>query len=152
MLKELEKREFQRLEFPIDVTVDIVTGEQSPRSLPLQNVKSRNISTTGICLETNTLEVDGINLLTGPPHARENRLLITIEIIPQEPLFCAIGEVRWYDIVHDSAPFMYQIGVEFVEIKKNGKNQLLRFLKIHKKNDGFFHKFSLLGKLLRYRR
>jgi hypothetical protein len=144
MLNELEKRKFRRLEIPIDVTAEIQSCKQTPRPLLLHNVKSCNISKTGICLETDTMEVDGVNLLTGPPYARENSLLMSIELVPEEPLFNAVGEVRWYDIMRDSTPFRYQIGVEFVDIKQNGKNQLSRFLKIHKENDGFCHRLLLL--------
>ena len=93
---DIEKRKFQRLEFPLDVAADILTATQPTGRLPLVNVKSRNISKAGICLETETLEVRGINLLTGPPYAREHRLLISIDLIAGEPPFSAIGEVRWY--------------------------------------------------------
>jgi hypothetical protein len=140
MVNELEKRKFQRLQFPIEVTAEIVTVEEKPRGLPPLHIQSRNISKAGICLETMALEVDGINLLSGSPFARENRLCLKIKLIPDEPPFTAIGEVRWYDVVRDAPEFMYQIGIEFLDIKDNGKDQLMRFLKSHKTNNGFFHK------------
>jgi hypothetical protein len=140
MVNGLEKRQFQRLQFPIEVTVEIVTTSEKPRGLPILHIQSRNISKTGICLETIALEVDGVNLLSGSPWARENRLHLKIDLIPDEPLFTAIGEVRWYDVVHGASEFMYQMGIEFIEIKGRGKDQLHRFLKNHKTSDGFFQK------------
>jgi len=77
-------------------------------------------------------------LLSGLPFAREHRIYITMELIPNEQLFEAIGEVRWYDIPRDE--YIYQVGVAFIDIKDNGKEQLLRFLKTHKSNRGYFHK------------
>ncbi len=103
-------------------------------------MQSRNISKAGICLETKALEIDGVNLLSGAPCARENRLHLKIDLIPEEPPFTAIGEVRWYDVVRDATECMYQIGIEFIDIKDNGKKQLARFLKSHKTGDGFFRK------------
>jgi hypothetical protein len=129
MVDGLEKRKLQRLEFPLEVTVEIVSVQVLPRGLPTLHLKSRNISIGGICLETKSIEIDGVNLLSGPPFARENRLQMSIELIPKEPPFKAIGEVLWYDISRDIPEFIYRVGVTFIEIKNNGKDQLSRFLK-----------------------
>jgi len=141
MATGLEKREFQRLHVPIEVIAEIVTFSEKSKGLPPLRMQSRNISKAGICLETKTLEVDGVNLLSGAPCARENRLHLKIDLIPEKPPFTAIGEVRWYDVVHDDATeCMYQIGIEFINIKDNGKTQLAKFLKSHKTGGGFFHR------------
>ena len=63
---------------------------------------------------------------------------MNIELIPNEQLFEAIGEIRWYDISRDE--YIYLVGVAFIDIKNNGKEQLLRFLKTLKSNKGYFHK------------
>lgn len=140
MTNGLEKRRFHRLEFPIEVTAEIVTVDEVPKGLPPLHIESRNISRTGICLETRSLEIEGVHLLSGAPCARENRLHMTMELIPGEPLFTAIGEVRWYDVARDKTECLYQIGIEFLDIKAKGKDQLHRFLKNHKNNEGFFQK------------
>jgi hypothetical protein len=140
MFDELEKRKFQRLEFPLEVTVEIVSAQEVPKGLPRLHIKSRNISKNGICLETRSIEVDGVNLLSGLPFARENRLHLSIELIPEEPLLMATGEVRWYDIARDIPEFICQLGVAFMEIKDDGKDQLARFLKKHQNNKGYFQK------------
>ncbi len=140
MTNGLDKRRFHRLEFPIEVTAEIVALDEAPRGLPPLHSESRNISKAGICLETKTLEIDGINLLSGAPCARENRLHMTINLIPEEPPFTAIGEVRWYDVARDATECLYQIGIEFLEIKAQGKDQLHRFLKSHKNNGGLLSK------------
>lgn len=140
MANGLEKRAFQRLHAPIEVTAEIVTISEKSIGLPPLHMQSRNISKTGICLETKALEIDGVSLLSGAPCARENRLRLKIELIPEEPRFTAVGEVRWYDVIPDATERKYQIGVEFIDIKDNGKKQLAKFLKSHRTGDGFFRK------------
>ena len=134
----LEKRKIQRLECPLEGTIKIVPVKEAPNNLPTLHIKSRNISENGICLEIKPIEVEGINLPSGLPFAREHRIYMNIELIPNEQLFEAIGEIRWYDISRDE--YIYQVGVAFIDIKNNGKEQLLRFLKTLKSNKGYFHK------------
>ena len=138
MNDELEKRKFQRLECPLEGTIKIVPIKEVPNNLPPLHIKSRNISENGICLEIKPIEVEGINLPSGLPFAREHRIYMNIELIPNEQLFEAIGEIRWYDILRDE--YIYQVGVAFIDIKNNGKEQLLRFLKTLKSKRGYFHK------------
>ena len=138
MNDELDKRKFQRLECPLEGTIKIVPVKEVPNNLPPLHIKSRNISENGICLEIKPIEVEGINLPSGLPFAREHRIYMNIELIPNEQLFEAIGEIRWYDISRDE--YIYQVGVAFIGIKNNGKEQLLRFLKTLKSNKGYFHK------------
>lgn len=140
MTNGLEKRRFHRLEFPIEVTAEVITTGAAPRGLPPLQIESRNISKTGICLETRSLEIEGVHLLSGAPCARENRLHLTIKLIPDEPPFTAIGEVRWYDVARNATDCFYQIGIEFMEIRERGKDQLHRFLKSHKSDRGLFRK------------
>ncbi len=137
----VEKRKFHRLEIPLEVRVIILTGEELLKGVSPLKMKSCNLSPEGICLETRNIEMDGVNLLSGPPGARENHLRLEIELIAGENPFTAVGEVCWYDISREAPEFMYQVGIEFIEIEGKGKEQLLRFLKTHKKNNkGFFQK------------
>src|SRR4030067_1043125 len=110
MTNGLERRKLQRLDYSLEVAVEIVTNDEVPRVLPPLHLKSRNISKAGICVETKVLEIHGINFLAGSPYARENRLHMEIKLVPEEPPFHAIGEVRWYDSARDPAEFTYQLG------------------------------------------
>ena len=135
-----EKRKFQRLERPLDVTVEIVSARDAPRGLPRLHIKSRDISKGGICLETNSIEVDGVNLLSGQPFARENRLRLSIKLVPEEPPLTATGEVRWYDIARDIPESICRLGVAFIEIEDGGKERLARLLKKHQNKMRVFSK------------
>jgi hypothetical protein len=140
MTNGLEKRAFQRLHVPIEVTAEIVSVSEKSQGLPPLRMQSRNISKAGICVETATLEIDGVSLLAGAPWARENRLHLRIDLMPEKQPFTAIGEVRWYDVIHEVNECIYQVGIEFIDIKDDGKDQLARFLKRHRTSDGFFQK------------
>jgi hypothetical protein len=140
MASGLEKRAFQRLHVPIEVIAEIVTVSEKSQGLTPLRMQSRNISKAGICLETTTLEVEGISLVAGAPWARENRLRLKIDLLPEKPPFTAIGEVRWYDVIHEVNECIYQIGIEFIDIKDDGKDRLSRFLKSHRTGDGFLRK------------
>jgi len=137
---ELNKRKFQRLELPLEVTVEIVSAQEAPKGLPILHVKSRNISINGICLETKSVEVNGVNLLSGRPFARENLLHLSIELIPEEPPLMVTGVVQWYDVARDIPEFIYRLGVVFIEIKDGDKDQLAIFLKKYQKNKGSLKK------------
>ena len=137
---ELNKRKFQRLELPLEVTVEIVSAQEAPKGLPILHVKSRNISMSGICLETKSVEVNGVNLLSGRPFARENLLHLSIELIPEEPPLMVTGVVQWYDVARDIPEFIYRLGVVFIEIKDGDKDQLAIFLKKYQKNKGSLKK------------
>jgi hypothetical protein len=140
MVDELEKRKFQRLESPLEVTVEIVPAQEVPKGLPILRVNSRDISKSGICLESKSVEVYGVNLLSGLPFARENRLHLSVELIPEEPPLMATGEVQWYDVDRGLPEFICRLGVVFIEIKDGGRDQLARFLKKHQSNKGYFEK------------
>lgn len=132
MNRELERRRFQRLEHPLDVTVRIMSARKKPQSSPQIHVKSRNISKAGICLEAKSIEVDGVHLLSGHPFERENRLHLSMEFFQGEPPLVAIGEVRWYGIDRDIPEFIFRLGVAFIQIEGDGEGQLERFLKLHR--------------------
>ena len=125
----VEKRKFQRLEVPLDVTVRILTDDDIPDGVPLLELKSRDISMDGICLETPDIVAGSVNILSGSPGAREHLLDLEIGIISGEARFKAKGEVCWYDIARDVVPFIYQVGVVFIEIENSGKKQLESYLK-----------------------
>jgi hypothetical protein len=121
----------------------MVSENPSPNPLRMQ---SRNISKSGMGLETAALEIDGVNLLSGPPCARENRLLLKIELEPAQPPVVAIGEVRWYDVIRGESAGLYQVGIEFIELRGNGKDRLSAFLKGHRTGEGSFRR--LIRKVL----
>lgn len=129
MRNGLEKRSFKRLECPIDVFVDVEPVEDATVTLPGLQMRSRNISQSGICLEAKLIEIEGVNMIAGPPEARENRLRMSIVLQKDEPPLKALGEVRWYDVNRDEPPTSYHLGVEFLEMEQQDKERLSHFIR-----------------------
>lgn len=125
----LEKRKFQRLDIPLDVSVEILAAGRTATGTPPLHFRSRNLSRGGICLETKSIVVGGVNLLSGPPFARNNRLKMSIALGPGDPPLEAIGEALWYDISRDTDECICRVGVIFISIEDDGKERLARFLK-----------------------
>jgi c-di-GMP-binding flagellar brake protein YcgR len=139
-LKVVEKRKFQRLEVPLDITIKVITDEEVPGGVRPLKLKSHDISLEGISLETRNIVIDSVDILSGSPGARENFLDMEIYLSPGEAPLQAIGEVCWYDVLRGSEEFMYQVGVVFVKIEDRGKKQLKEFLKSRDKTPNFFKK------------
>lgn len=135
-----EKRKFQRLEFQLEVAVEIEEAGCAPKKDPPLRLNSRNISRTGICLETDSLQANPIRLLSGTPGARNYRLRMRICLFQDEEPVEAVGEVCWYDIVREPQECRYQLGIDFLEIAEPGKDQLIRFLRSRREGEGLFRK------------
>ena len=132
MIDGLEKRKFQRLAVPLEITLEVISAQNISKGQPLTHVRSRDISKGGICLETKSLEISGVNLLEGPPFARDNCLRLSIEIDPNGPPLMATGEVVWYNVEQDIPEFIFRLGVAFIDISEDGKDRLAEFLKKHR--------------------
>jgi len=142
----VEKRRFLRLEAPLQVRLTIISEEQVPGGPRTIEVKSRNLSEQGICIETRQIEVDGVHMLSGSPGAQKNRLDMAIELYDIEKTIQVTGEVCWYDLLPESENFMFQVGIVFLDIKPQDKDQLKNFLKKHQpRRNGFLRRlFNIL--------
>lgn len=140
MGRDLEKRRFLRLEIPLDVKVDIISLEDPSKSFPPLVLKSRNISREGICLESGAIEVGGVNLISGSPRARENRLRMTIALPSDAPPLEVTGEPIWYDVEPEPGKTVYLIGVRFLSMQDKGAEILNGFLKRQGTGKSFFQK------------
>jgi hypothetical protein len=142
-MRGVEKRKFQRLDAPLDVTLTVLPGEEPAEVLRPFKAKTLNISPEGICLETSHIMLGTVNVLSGSPGAREHRLQMDIELPSAEEPLRAVGEVCWYDISRESDDFGYQVGVVFLSLEGDGVQQLRAFLASQKKPKGFLQ--SLWG-------
>ncbi len=127
----LDKRRFRRLDATLDVTVRIDTDEKKtglPESL---QAACRNLSLEGLCLETSRLAHGAVKLLSGRRGERDYRLSLEIVLNAQDPPLQARGEVCWYNVDHSAVDFIYQIGVEFVELAPQSRAALKRFIRKH---------------------
>ena len=125
----LHKRRCKRLDIVLDVAVHIDANDKKT-SLPENLTAScRNLSIHGLCLETSQLADGAVKLLSGRPGERDYTLTLEIILQPQEAPFQARGEVCWYNVDHNAQDFIYQLGVEFVEISPAARKMLKRFIR-----------------------
>ncbi len=137
-LQGVEKRKFQRLDFPLQVQVTVVTEEDPAGQDPSCIAKCLNVSLQGICLETPNILLGPFNILSGSPGSREYILRLAFSCLPDTAPVIATGQVCWYDVACESDDFRYQVGIVFLEIEGDGREQLKRFLKTNRKKTGFF--------------
>jgi hypothetical protein len=127
----LNKRRCKRLDIVLDVAVHI-DADYKKTGLP-ENLTASccNLSMQGLCLETSQIADGAVKLLSGRAGERDYTLSLEIMLQPQEAPFRAIGEVCWYNVDHNAQDFIYQLGVEFVEISPAARKMLKRFIRKH---------------------
>ncbi|MCP4716500.1 MAG: PilZ domain-containing protein [Deltaproteobacteria bacterium] len=135
-IKGVKKRKFQRLDLPLQVTLTVVPDEVIPGGVRPLEFTSRNVSLQGICLETSQIVFDSVNILSGRPGARENRLEMAIELVAGDSPVFVSGEVCWYDMETCGDEFLYQVGIVFTDFAAGAQSRLKAFLKQQRK--GFF--------------
>jgi len=125
----IDRRKFKRLEAPLDVAVHIETNDKKNGLPEKMQAACRNLSMHGLCLETTQLADGAVKLLSGRRGERDYTLPIEIELQPREAPFQARGEVCWYNVDHNAPDFIYQLGVEFVEISPVSHRLLKSFIR-----------------------
>jgi c-di-GMP-binding flagellar brake protein YcgR len=127
----LNKRRCKRLDIVLDVAVHIDADDEKTGLPENLTASCRNLSMQGLCLETSLLADGAVKLLSGRPGERDYTLTLEIMLQPQDAPFRAIGEVCWYSVDHNAQDFIYQLGVEFVDISPAARRMLRRFIKKH---------------------
>ncbi len=126
----LDKRKFKRLDVALDVAVYVEATDSTPGRLPEKmHATCRNLSLHGLCLETSCLANNAVKLLSGRHGERDYQLALEIPLKPQNPPVQARGEVCWYNVDHTALDFIYQVGVEFIELAPESRAMLKRFVK-----------------------
>lgn len=132
----IDKRKFKRLDVALDVDVRIEAVEGASTGLPESlRATCRNLSLQGLCLETSCLADGAARLLSGRPGEREYNLLLEI-LLEQDCPLEARGEVCWYNLDHAALNFIYQIGIEFVDLTPQSRSRLKRFIRTHCRSGG----------------
>lgn len=118
----LERRKYIRLDtvFPVQFRLLSLDGKSSLSDL-LQGFTS-NISSGGICLEVNNLNLELTNLIKN----QRVKLALAIEIpLARKPVE-ALSQVAWIKEV-PTQPDRYLIGLTYEKIALSGNNRILRY-------------------------
>jgi hypothetical protein len=90
--------------------------------------KVLDISEEGICIGTNTVQIDGLHVFH-PSSPYKNKLEIEVELHPDLPLLSTLAEVKWYSRVEDETGWIYKMGVNWESLTESDRKTLKSFLK-----------------------
>ena len=134
----LTKRRFRRLNVALDVGVSVEADDRKTGLPERMLTACRNLSLDGLCLETAHLESGAVKLLSGPAGKRDYTLALELILTPGEPPLQVRGEVCWYNVDHTAVDFIYQLGVEFVDLPPASRSTLKRFIRGHCRRRSLF--------------
>ena len=114
----IEHRKFIRLKDSISLLITLVDS-YSEKIYSRQIIgKTLNISKEGLCIETSTVTVDGVDIFNDAM-SYEKSLDIEIDAYQGEDKIKAFGKVVWLDMTPKQKTFLFKAGV-FLNIKDPG--------------------------------
>ncbi len=114
----IEHRKFIRLKDSISLAIRLVDS-YSEKIYSRQIIgKTLNISKEGLCIETSTVTVDGVDIFNDAM-SDEKSLDIEIDAYKGEDNIKAFGKVVWLDMTPQQKSFLFKAGV-FLNIKDSG--------------------------------
>lgn len=111
--KNIEHRKFIRLKDSISLglkLVDCHTGKVHSRQI---KGRTLNISREGLCIETSTVTVDGVDIFNDAMSDDKN-LEIEIETYNGKETIKALGKVIWFDMTPKKKSFLFTAGVYLI--------------------------------------
>ncbi|MFB3887336.1 MAG: PilZ domain-containing protein [Thermodesulfobacteriota bacterium] len=87
-----------------------------------------DISLEGICIGTNTVQIDGLHVFH-PSSPYQNKLEIEVELSPDLPRLGTVAEVKWYSRVEDESVWTYKMGVNWESLSESDRQTLKNFLR-----------------------
>lgn len=127
LTKDVERRKFLRLKDPLSVKYKIVNEINESKSSRALHGITKNISINGICLETNTVQIDGMHISHDSSMLYKNIIEIDIDIT-SNTIIHARGSVCWYDLSRNKNKYQYDVGITFSEISEDDLDKLKTFL------------------------
>ncbi len=123
-----DRRKQSRVSVNTTVKFRILDGRNPTISSRMLQGKVLDISTEGLCIGTNTVQIDGLHIFySTSPH--KNRVEIEVELQPDAAPLRTIGEVKWYSRVEDESGSTYKMGVNWESLSQSDRQNLKNFLK-----------------------
>ena len=123
-----ERRQTLRLEVPLTVRFRITNTEGKGTASRVLHGETGNVSREGLCIETNTVEADGLHVFGDTLMIRSSEIAMEIDLPGEgDPLRC-VGKVVWYDRSKEGAPFRFRVGVQLTRIDEEEKKRLKALL------------------------
>ena len=123
-----ERRRTLRLEVPLAIRFRITNTDGKGTASRELHGETRNVSREGFCIETDTVEADGLHVFGDTLMIRSSEIAVEIDLPGEgEPLRC-VGEVVWYDRCEEGAPYRFRVGVQLTRIDEEEKKKLKALL------------------------
>lgn len=113
----IEHRKFIRLKDSISLAIRLVDCQSGKIYSKQINGRTLNISREGMCIETSTVTVDGVDIFNGAMSDEKN-LEIDIDAYPGKDKIVALGKVVWLDMTPKQKSFLFRAGVSLNMVKK----------------------------------
>jgi hypothetical protein len=123
-----ERRKHIRASFSSPVNFRIIDSKNPAICSRMIQGKLLDISMEGICIGTNTVQIDGLHVFH-PSSPYKNKLEIEVDLHPDLPRLRTFAEVRWYSRVEDGNGWIYKIGVNWESLNEGDRQILKSFFK-----------------------
>lgn len=123
-----ERRKQDRASANLTARFKIVDGKDPMVRSRLVEGKVLDISGDGLCIGTNTVQVDGLHIFH-PGSTYKNKIEMEVELAPGRTPLRTVAEVRWYKRVEKEAGWIYKLGVNWDSLSESERKTLKDFLK-----------------------
>jgi hypothetical protein len=87
-----------------------------------------DISEEGLCIGTNTVQIDGLHIFHHPSRGK-SKLELEVDLQPGQAPLKTIGEVRWYRRIASESASTYKVGVTWDTLSRDDQEALRKLLK-----------------------
>ena len=129
----IEHRKFIRLKDSISLAIRLVDCQSGKAYSKQIKGRTLNISREGLCIETSTVTVDGVDIFNGAMSDEKN-LEIEIDAYQGEDKIMALGKVVWLDMTPKEKSFFFTAGVSLNIRDETDVERWYRFVDNAKKN------------------
>jgi len=119
--RDIEYRKFIRLRNSLSLGMRLVDCKSGKRYSKQINGITLNISREGLCIETNTVTVNGVDIFNDAMSDDKN-LELEIDALNGKEKIRALGKVIWLDMTPKQKSFLFKAGV-FLNLNWSGDNE-----------------------------
>ena len=113
--RSIENRKFIRLKQTLSLEMKLIDAQSGASYSRTIRGNTLNISREGICIETSTVTVDGVDIFNDA--MSEDRILqIALTVSHDVDILIALGKVIWFDMTPRQKSFLFKAGV-FLDFK-----------------------------------
>jgi len=125
--RDIEHRKFIRLKDSLSLSVRLVNCYND--KVYSRHIRGRtlNISREGLCIETSTVTVDGVDIFNNAM-SNDKNLEIEIDLNNDKEKIKAFGRVIWFDMTPKQKSFFFKAGVYLSQIRADDIDRWYNFV------------------------